>query len=230
LGYRSLLSSTTTRYAPTRFSLTPASKSANRIDNAASLMCNAIVATAMGLITWLHYALRAILIVFSRLRVLRLVKVDSTIVCWHVVEIRVIFNLPRQPSDRRLCAIVIRVRTPSAFIAAMKPSTVARCAIANELLHRRKQTVCDDTTRPSPSHHVELLSITFEEIVAERTHLEQKWQWTGRHAYSVIASPVERGDSSGATGAEVKASGKISTLASRSDRAQKTHAMFRESN
>jgi hypothetical protein len=167
----------------------------------------------MGYLVWLYYTFRTVLLFFDRLRRFRLVKAQSAIVCSHVVELRVIFISPRH---RRLCAIVIRVRTLSTFIAAMKTSTV-RCAITNELLRRRKQTACDNTTRPRPDHlkHVELLSVTFEEILSDTTAPETDQQLPQVHAH---LSTAGQGCSAEATGVQSNASDKISTPASRSAR------------
>jgi hypothetical protein len=176
----------------------------------------------MGFLAWLHYASRIVLLFFYRLRRFRLVKAQSAIVCPHIVEIRVIFISPRS-CDRRLCAIVIRVRTPSTFIAAMKPSTV-RCAITNELLRRRKQTACDNTIRYRPDHlnHVELLSVTFEEILADTTHLETDKQLPQVHAH---VSTAGQGCSAEATGVQSNASDKI-TPTSRPARVFGTHTVL----
>ena len=172
----------------------------------------------MGFLACLHYAFWAVLLFFCRLKTFRLVKAQSAIVCLHVVEIRVIFTSPRLASSRRLCAIVIRVRTPSTFIVAMKPSTVARCAIANELLRRKKQTACDNTTRPRPDHlsQIGLLSVTFEETLAEITHLDSTEQLTEGHTHHLITSTAGHGGSGETTGVHLNASDKTSTGASRS--------------
>jgi hypothetical protein len=181
----------------------------------------------MGILAWLHYTFRAVLLLFGRLRSFRLVKVQSAIVCLHVVEIRVIFD-SRRPSHYRLFAIVTRVRTPSTFIAAMKPSAVARCATANELLRRRKQTVCDNTTRPRPNHlnHVELLNVAIEEILADTTHLDQNQQLTRVHVHNSIASTAGQSDSAEAIEVPSNASDKISSSASRSGRLLTAHTLL----
>lgn len=127
----------------------------------------------MGLFVWLHYAFRAILLLFGRLQAFRFVKVHSAVVCWHIIELRVIFTSSRHPSDRHPRTLVISVRTPSALIAAMKPLTVARCAIVNELLRRKEQTIAENFTHPRPLH-TKLLTVAFEEVVADAIQTESK--------------------------------------------------------
>ncbi|KAI1671017.1 hypothetical protein L13192_04374 [Pyrenophora tritici-repentis] len=56
----------------------------------------------------------------------------------------------------------------------MKLSTVARCAAANEVLRRRQHAVCDNITRPGLKHHVELMSVTFEEAQPQEPHTEKE--------------------------------------------------------
>ena len=101
-------------------------------------------------------------------------KVESAIVCCHMVLLRLAISSPQQPPRLRLHAIVICVRTPSKRIALMKPSTVARCAVANEVLRRRYPPVCDKTTRPGLEHRFELMSGLFEHTQTPETQGEQE--------------------------------------------------------
>jgi hypothetical protein len=137
---------------------------ANAVADRLSSLCNAPVDPAMVYMVCFHYAFRLLLIIFTCLKSLRLVRVESAFVCCHGFLIRVIFTQPQQPLPR---AIVICVRTPSRLVASMKPSTIARCAIANEYLRRRKHPFCDVTNRTRLEHHVELLSVTITHVQEE---------------------------------------------------------------
>ncbi|KAJ4373229.1 hypothetical protein N0V83_003522 [Neocucurbitaria cava] len=58
----------------------------------------------------------------------------------------------------------------------MKPLTITRCAVANEILRRRKQMESDNTHRPQLHHEqrADLISISFEDIPAATTRREQR--------------------------------------------------------
>lgn len=139
-----------------------------------SFLGSALTNEAMIRIVWLYYALRIVLYPFDRLELLRLVGVECGFVCCYVFSIRMLLTPPQQSPDGPLRAVAISVRTPYRLIAAMKPSTVARCAVANEYLRRRKQPCCDATNRGRPNHHVKLLSVTFEDVSHDGSRKEQR--------------------------------------------------------
>jgi hypothetical protein len=114
-------------------------------------------------------------------------RVDPAFVCCHVFMIRVILASQRQPYNRRSRRIVVCARAPSRLIAIMKPSTVARCIVVNEYLRRRNQPPCNATTRIRLSHHVDLLSVTFEQIPGE-PQLEVKGQIPSNHGQLLVSS------------------------------------------
>ena len=127
----------------------------------------------MGYIACLNYAFRICLLFFRHLWVFKIMKVESAVVCCHMFLIRLVINSPRQPPGLRLRAVAICVRTPSRLIALMKPSTAARCALANEILRRRYTPVCDKTTRPGLEHRFELMSVFFEHPQTLEKHGKQ---------------------------------------------------------
>ncbi|CAA9960867.1 hypothetical protein PTMSG1_04251 [Pyrenophora teres f. maculata] len=64
----------------------------------------------------------------------------------------------------------------------MKLSTAARCAAANEILRRRHHAACDNTTtRPGLKHHVELMSVSFEEAQSQEPYI-------GKERHQAISS------------------------------------------
>jgi hypothetical protein len=158
----------------------------------------------------------ALLLFLDRLRVSRLVRAESTIVCCHV-ELRVIFTSLRRPFNLRLRAVVIRVRIPSALIASMKPSTIARCAIANELLRRKNQTPCDKIVCPGSTskHHINLLSISVEQLPVSEARSGKKQQ----RALEELPSTVQHGSSLDTTNVQTGAPANPSTPKSKSQHA-----------
>ncbi|CAO2652443.1 Nn.00g007260.m01.CDS01 [Neocucurbitaria sp. VM-36] len=139
---------------------------------------NVTVGKAMEYIARLHYAYRSLLLLFDHLKSSKLVKTECALVCCHVVELRVIFTTLQQPPNHCLHAVTLRVRIPTALAALaaiMKPLTITRCTIANEILRRRKQMECDNTHRPHlPSEQrTDLISISFEDTPAAKTHRKQ---------------------------------------------------------
>jgi len=169
----------------------------------------------MQYIVWLHYALRILLILFDRLKSLGLVRVELAFVCCHVFLIRVILTRPQHPPHHRLRAIVICVRTLSRLIAIMKPSTVARCAIVNEYLRRRKQPSCDAANRTRPEHQAELSSTAIERKPDKQT-TEVQAQPALNPVQSLVTSTANERCDTVAVGVRTIALDKISTAFSKS--------------
>lgn len=130
----------------------------------------------MEYIARLHYAYRSLLLLFDHLKSSRLVKIECALVCCHVVELGVILTTLQPSPNHCLHAVTLRVRIPTCLAAIMKPLTITRCTIANEILRRRKQMECDNTHRPHlPSEQrTDLISVSFEDIPAAKTHRKQR--------------------------------------------------------
>ena len=169
----------------------------------------------MVYIVWLHYTLRILLLLFDRLKSLGLVIAELAFVCCHVFLLRVILTRPQQPPHHRLRAIVICVRTLSRLIAIMKPSNVARCAIVNEYLRRRKQPSCDAANRTRPEHQVELLSTAIEQTPDKQT-TEAQAQPALNHVLSLVTSTANERCDTVAVGVRTIALDKISIAPSKS--------------
>ena len=169
----------------------------------------------MVYIVWLHCALRILLLFFDRLKSLGLVIVELAAVCCHVFLIRVILTRPQQPPHHRLRAIAICVRTLSRLITIMKPLTVARYAIANEYLRRRKQRFCDAANRTPPEHQVELSSTAIEQTPDKQT-TDAQAQPALDHVQSLVTSTANERCDTVAVGVRTIALDKISTASSKS--------------
>lgn len=133
----------------------------------------------MCLIVLLHYALRAALLQLDRLKEFKLVKVECSVSCTHVVEVRVIFTSAQQQrasKDSRGEALVIHIIPPQvARKKSMKPATVARCSMANEILRRRKQSGRESTRRPrlALETRTQTHDLSVQELAATHTGTRQ---------------------------------------------------------
>ncbi|OAL05135.1 hypothetical protein IQ06DRAFT_242930 [Phaeosphaeriaceae sp. SRC1lsM3a] len=113
----------------------------------------------MGFIVHVHYACRAVFQLLNRLTGLRLVKVE-----WVRVDGQLRVTL--KTNNKQPTAAAIHVTGPGLERArSMKPSTVVRRTMANELLRRRDNPACSDTTLSRRSLHqrADGLHVSFQE-------------------------------------------------------------------
>jgi hypothetical protein len=108
----------------------------------------------MRFIVQLHYLYRAALLLLSRLKTLRLVEVECARAGVYGVELRVTWV--NKENNRPLTAVIHVSRC--AIKGSMKKSTIARCAMANELLRRREAPGCR-----SLQHRGDQLQVSFQE-------------------------------------------------------------------
>jgi hypothetical protein len=90
---------------------------------------------AMGLIVQVHYAIRAALGLLSRIRTLRLVKVECVRACLGCVELRVTF-CDSTNNNKQLAAVIHVNSGPPERAPPMKKATLTRCTMTTFLRHR----------------------------------------------------------------------------------------------
>lgn len=100
--------------------------------------CHVLAITAMGYMAKLHYACRYLSLLIDRLKSLRLVKVECSLVCCYVVDVRVVYTHSTPPRNKLRHTVHLRIRSPITLRRTMKPSKLAACS-ANEILRRQTQ-------------------------------------------------------------------------------------------
>jgi hypothetical protein len=119
----------------------------------------------MGFIVQLHYACRAALHLLSRLRTLRLVKVECVRVRLGVIELRVTFIDLTNPNKQLTAAVIFVSSVPLEQARSMQKSTLARCTMACVLRHGRGHPESDRTLHHCHrlQHGVDRLHVSFQE-------------------------------------------------------------------
>ncbi|OAL56245.1 hypothetical protein IQ07DRAFT_2047 [Pyrenochaeta sp. DS3sAY3a] len=129
----------------------------------------------MGYMAKLHYACRYLSLFIDRLKSLRLVKVECSLLCCYVVDVRVVYTHSTPPRNKLQHTVHLRIRSPITLRRTMKPSKLAACS-ANEILRRQTQTELDGAvlSQFDLEQRAALMSMFFNDNPTPKSDLKQQ--------------------------------------------------------